>query len=99
MYRAFRQQLLGAVEDNFFCVLHRPHLGYSIYITLDLLTHLYMTYAVITNADWIANNKRFCKAYAPTNPIEVVWGKIDDAVTYANAGSTPYSSKQVVDDA
>ena len=94
-----RRQLIGAVKDNFVRVLHRPHLGYSRSSTMDLLTHLYVTYAVITNADWIANDKRFPKAYAPTDPIEVVCRKIDDTVAYANAGSMPYSSKKVIDNA
>ena len=97
MDRALRQQLLGAVEENFICVLHRLHLGYSRSTTLDMLTHIYATYVVITNANWIANNNHFCKDYAPTNPIKVIWWQINDAVEYANAGSTPYSSKQFID--
>ena len=71
--RALRQQLLGAVEDRFLRVLHKPHRGYSGSSTLDLLTHLYKTYAVIPNAEWIANNKRFREPYLPTVPIEVAW--------------------------
>ena len=88
-----------AVEDTLLRVKHKPHRGYSGSSTLYLLTHLYKTYSVISNADWLANDKRFCEAYAPTFPIEVAWRHIDDAVAYANAGSTPYSNKQVVDNA
>ena len=39
---------------------------------LHLLTHLYKTYDVISNVDWLAKYKRFREAYAPTDPIEVV---------------------------
>ena len=46
-------------------------------------------YAVIPNSDWIANDKRFRKAYTPTDPTKVVWCQIDDAVAYADTGSTP----------
>ena len=60
--RALRQKLLGAVEDTFVKVKHKRHRGYSGSRTLDLLTRLYKTYAVISNSNWIANNKRFCKA-------------------------------------
>ena len=56
-------------------------------------------YAVISNADWLANNKRFHDPYLSTVPIKVTWQKIDDAVAYADAGSTPCSSKQVADNA
>ena len=94
-----RQQLLGDVDNTFLQVLHKPHHRYSGSIPLDLLTHLYTMYAVISNADWLDNNKRFREPYSPSVPIEVAWQQIDDAVAYANAGSTPYSSKQVADNA
>ena len=73
------QQLIGAVKD-----------GSS---TLYLLTHMYVTYSVITNFDCLATDKHFREAYARTDPIEVVWRQIDDAVAYSKAGSTTYSSK------
>ena len=75
---------------------HRRYIGSS---TLDLINHLYEAYDVISNSEWLANDKRFRKAYAPTVPIEVAWQQIDDAVAYTDAGYTPYSSKQVVDNA
>ena len=66
---------------------------------LDMITHLYKTYAVISNTEWLANDNRFRESYALIDPIEVVWRHIDDVVTYANASSTPYSTKQVVNNA
>ena len=38
--RALHQQLLGAVDNTFLRVLHKPHHRYSRPRTLDLLTHL-----------------------------------------------------------
>ena len=70
-------------------VKHKPHQGYSRSSTLDLLTHLYKTYAVIFNANWLANYKRFRESYIPIISIKVVWRHINDAVAYADAGSTP----------
>ena len=78
---------------------HKPHHRYSGSRALDLLTYLYATYDVISNADWLKNDKRFREPYSPSVPIEVAWRQIDDAVAYADAGSTPYSSKQVTDNA
>ena len=87
MDRVLLQQIMGAVENNFFCVLHMLHLGYSETAALNLLTHLYATYVVITNSYGITNEKRFCEAYAPTDPIEVFWRKVDDAVANVDASS------------
>ena len=54
-------------------------------------------HVITANADWIANDKGFRETYDPTNPIKVVWRNIYNATVYANAGSTPYSIKQVID--
>ena len=96
---ALLQQLLGAVKDNSVRVKHRPHREYSGSITLDMLIHLYNTYAAISNTDWLANKNRFREAYSSTDPIEVAWRHIDDAVAYTDVGSIPNSTKQVVDNA
>ena len=97
--RTLRQQLLGAINDTFLRVLDKPHRSYSGSSTLDLLTHLYATYSVISNADCLENNMCFREPYSPSVPIEVAWRRINDAVAYANAGLTLYSSKQVTDNA
>ena len=97
--RTLRQKFLGAFEDTFVRVKHKPNQGYSGSSTLDLIAHLYKTYAMISNANWLTNDKRFRKAYTPNVPIEVAWRQIDDTVAYADAGSTPYSNKKVVDNA
>ena len=60
---ALCQQLLGTIEDTFLRFKHKPHHGYSGSSTIDLLTHLYETYAVISNADWLTNENCFCEAY------------------------------------
>ena len=88
MDQDLNQQLLSSVKGNYARVLHRTHLGYSGYRTLDLITELYTMYAVITKSGWILNNTRFYKANAPTDPINVVWRKIDNTVEYAKARAT-----------
>ena len=66
---------------------------------LDLMTHLYATYTVISNANWLKNGRRFRKPYSPAVPIKVAWRQIEDAVAYADAGLTPYFRKQVTNNA
>ena len=94
---AFRQQLLGTVEDKFVFVLHRPHQGYSRSIMMGLITHLYAMHGVIANVDLLADDKHFGEAYSPTNPIEVLWIHSNEVVVYTDSGLGPYSSNQVID--
>ena len=68
IYLALWKQLIGAIEDNLVWVNHRTHQRYSGSSTVDLLTHLYDTYTVISNTDWCANNKRFREVYTPHQP-------------------------------
>ena len=70
---ALCQKVLDAVKDNFVHLIHRPHIGYSKSTMLDLLTYLYATYTVITNAEWLANDNHFHDVYAPTDSTKVVW--------------------------
>ena len=94
---ALHQQLLDTVDNTFSQVLHKPHRWYSGSITLDLLTNIYATYAVILNADWFENDKRFREPCSPSVLIEVAWQQINNVVAYADSGSKPYSSKQTRD--
>ena len=96
MDRALFQQLLGVVKDNSIRVFYIPHQYYRVSSTLDMITHLYTTYDVIINTDWLANNKLFRESHAPIDLIELVWRHIDNTVAYADAGSTRYSRKQVI---
>ena len=97
--RALQQQLLVAVDNTLLRVLHKPHRKHSGSSTLHLLTHLYASYSVISNVNWLKNDKRFCETYLSSVPIKVAWQQINDAIAYANAGSTLYYSKQVTDNA
>ena len=45
---ALKKQLLAAVDDIFLCSLKQPYIGYGNVTVLDLLTHLYSTYAQIS---------------------------------------------------
>ena len=71
-------------------------MGYANITTLQMLTHLYTTYANITPTKLIKNNARLKKAYDVNQPIKRLFEKIEDAVEYANAGHNSYTPLQVV---
>ena len=74
-------------------------MGYANITTLQMLTHLYTTYANITPTKLIKNNARLKKAYDVNQPIKRLFEKIEDAVEYADAGHNPYTPLQVVTNA
>ena len=75
-YRALKQQLLGAVNDMFVRALLDPHVGYENVTTLQLLKHLYATYAQITDCNLEDNKEAMATAYDVNLPIETLFKRI-----------------------
>ena len=94
--RALKQQLLGAVDDMFVSALADPHMGYANTTTLQILTHLYATYAQITDCDIEDNKKAMAAAYDLNLPIKTLFKRIEECVQYSAAGNTPFTASQVV---
>ena len=94
--RALKQQLLGAVDDMFVSALSDPHVGYANVTTLQLLAHLYATYAKITDCDLEENKETMTATYDVNLPIETLYKRIEECVQYAAAGNTPFTAAQVV---
>ena len=94
--RALKQQLLGCVDDMFVNALSDPHVGYANVSTLDLLTHLYTSYARITDGDLEDNKEIMGAAYDVNLPVETLYKRIEEGVQFAAAGNTPFTAEQVV---
>ena len=97
--KALKQLLLGAVDNMFVRSLRNRHIGYANVTTLELLTHLYSTYAKISAADLEANTARMKLPYDVNLPIETMFDQIEDAVEFASAGNAPFTAVQVVNTA
>ena len=78
--RALKQQLLGAVDNMFISALADPHVGYANTTTLQILTHLYATYAQITDCDLEDNKETMAAAYDVNLPIETLFKRIEECV-------------------
>ena len=92
---ALTKQLLAAVDDIFICSLKAPYIGYGNVTVLDMLTHLFATYAQISPGDLANNESRMTKDYDPNLPIETLFLQIEDAVAYADHGNDPISAVTV----
>ena len=97
--KALKQQLLGCVNDMFVRALRNRHIGYTNITTLEILTHLYNTYAQIKPSDLDANYKRMKAPYDVNLHIETFFDQIEDAVKFAVAGQASFTPIQVVNTA
>jgi hypothetical protein len=66
---------------------------------MQILTHLYTTYSVITHIDIEDNNAKMRAPFDPTQPIKLLFYQIETAVEFADAGNRPYNPDQVVSQA
>ena len=96
---ALKKQLLAAVEDIYICSLKQPYVAYGNVTVLQLLTHLYTTYARISPSDLAKNNLLMTRDYDANLPIEFLFKQIEDATAYADRGGAPYTPVQTVNSA
>jgi hypothetical protein len=94
--QALKQQLLNTIDKAYIRGLRNRHTGYNNVSTMQLLTHLYTTYGVITPIDIEDNNTKMREPFDPTQPIETLFDQIETAVEFANAGNRAYNPEQVV---
>jgi len=76
--------------------LSDPHVGYANIFTLQLLIHLYDTYAKITDYDLEENKEAMAANYNVNLPIKIFFKHIEEYVQYAAAGNTPFTAAQVI---
>ena len=96
---ALKKQLLASVDDIYLCALKQPYVLYGNVTVLELLTHLYTTYARITPGDLERNNEIMTKPWDPNLPVEFLFKQIEDATAYADHGGAPLTDVQVVNKA
>ena len=77
-------------------VLSDTYLGYANVTTLQLLTHLYNTYAKITDGELEDNKDAMTAPYNVNLPIETLYKRIEESVQYTAAANTPFTKAQAV---
>jgi hypothetical protein len=94
--KALQQQLINTFDEPYIRGLRNRHTGYNNVSAMQILTHLYTTYGVITPIDIEDNDAKMRAPFDPTQPIELLFDQIETAVEFADAGNRPYNPEQVV---
>ena len=69
--------------------LRNRHIRYANVTTLQILTHLYTTYAKIKPSNLDANHNRMKASYDVNLPIEAFFDQIEDSIEFASVGNAP----------
>ena len=92
---ALKSQLLDVFEDIYFRGLRDRHTGFTSITYMEMITHLYTNYGIISAVDIIENEKRMDSQYDPSVAIESYFDQIEDAVEFAEAGNSPFTTSQI----
>ena len=94
-YLALKSQLIDAFEDMYFSSLRIRHTGFTGISYMDMITHLYFNYGMISAVDIMENEKRMDIPYAPSIAIEAYFEQIESAVKLAEAGNCGFTNTQI----
>ena len=92
---ALKSQLLDVFDDLYFRGLRDRHTGFTSITYMVMITHLYTNYGIITAVDIMENEKRMDTPYDPSIAIESYFDQIEDAVEFAEAGNSPFTTSQI----
>ena len=88
---ALRKQLIAAVDPIYLRAIRDKYVGFGNSTILQMLTHLYKSYAKITPSDLEKNDARLKESYDPNQPPEFLIQQVQDAVDYVSHANCPYS--------
>jgi hypothetical protein len=88
--------IIEVIDPMYLATLRLPYVGIRTRTPLQILAHLYTSYAKITPADLDANDRAMKQPRDVNQPIAVMYQQIEDSIEFAAAGQTPYSPEQVL---
>ena len=93
---ALKSQLIDTFDKTYFRGLRGRYTGFSGIIYVQMISHIYDSYGLITALDIIENEKRMDKPYDPSEAIETYFDQVGDAVEFAEVGNCPFTHTQIV---
>ena len=94
--KALKSLVIAAVKKTYIRSLGEKYIGYANVTTKEMLAHLYLAYAKLSDGNLEDNNKRMRADYDMNQPMEFLIKQINDAVDIAAAADNLYSVEQVV---
>ena len=92
---ALKSQLLDIFEEMYFRRLRDRHTSFTSVTYMQMITHLYNDYGIITAIDIMENEKRMDTPYDLSVVIESYLDQIEDTVEFNEASNSPFSTTQI----
>ena len=92
---ALKSQLLDIFEEMYFRRLRDRHTSFTSVTYMQMITHLYNDYGIITAIDIMENEKRMDTPYDLSVAIESYLDQIEDTVGFTEASNSPFSTTQI----
>lgn len=93
---ALKSQFIEVFDETYFRGLRNQQTVFFGVLYLQMIIHLYDNYGMITAVDIIQNEKKMGKLYDPSETIETFFDLIEDAVEFAKAGNSSFTSTHIV---
>ena len=91
---ATKQLIIKAVKPVYFAVLVLPTSGLDSYSVHELINHLLTTYGTVTDTDITANRMRLGAAWNFDEPIEQLWTRTKQCLTFAETHHVPIAERE-----
>ena len=92
---ALKNQLLTVFENPYLATRKHEYTGYDTRYTMELISHLYKNYALISSTDMAANNKILCATYNTEDLLESLIESINECADFATTASEPVMETQI----
>ena len=94
--RALKNQIINAIDSLYLEALEEDYVGYKNRSIIDLFTHLFDNYGIISNKDLADNEAKLLEEWETETPIEHLFKRIEKVANYATkAGDTFTETKKI----
>lgn len=91
-----KKQIIQAVDRTYIAALADRQMGFTMISAKQLLAYIVKEYDTIDYDDLIENRAKLDSEWDITQPLKILWNRIDDIKAFANAGGQPIDDRTVM---
>ena len=92
-----KRQILAAVDSLYLTAIEDATFGFATVSVADMITHLQNTYGTLTRADLEKNRASIATLWTPSEPLELLWGRLREVQRIATFAQEPIPDATLVE--